>query len=228
MTLPLEMTIPPLGSMRGMVTEGIVELLQPLHVRQGAYLEGIDHWRGETLDQIREQTKGRRPALLIVAHTGDLAQQRGSRRDHGRKTLRVEVFVVSTHLGSQEARLTGTNDKNAEGSGVTGAVGRQDPGSYQILDDIEALLYGRDTDVLGAAQLIPRQELLEDEASDFCVWRMVYSIDVSAPNSQNTVDPTHPSNTLDRRLESILQRHVHQGDDFGEEDQQLTEFETEL
>lgn len=228
MTLPLEMTIPPAGSMRGMITESIIELLQPLHTRQGGYVEGIFHWRGETLDQLREQTRGARPAILVVAHTGDLEGQRGSRRDHGRKKLRVEVFVVSTHFGGHDARLTGTQNKNAAGSGITGGTGRQDPGSYQILDDVEALLYGRDTEVLGASYLIPRQELLEDESDEYCIWRMVYSIDVSAPNTLNLVDPTNPANTLSVRLASILQRHTHQGDDFGEGDQLLTSFETTL
>ncbi len=204
--LPLELDIPVDGSQRGMIAEAVLQALQPLHVRNGGYLEFLGTWNGETEEDLQRVLSGASPAVLVWVGAGRI-NARAVNRQHVRKRYTVELFVISTSFSSREAQ--GIGDENRELAGV-------DPGTYQIIDDLDDMLIGAELGIAGVYLLEPEGET-PGNVGETTMWRVTYGIEADGRRTRpreavllalrtrhNLVDPSagvaNPVATVDSNL----------------------------
>lgn len=140
------------------------------------YLQAVAPYQGELgvrreeIDDAYRLLAGRAPAVLVT--TGDsvsLATTIG--RTQGIKDVEVELYLISTDLRSREERTRGLH------------------GIYQIAEDIQRLLIGRDVGVPGVGRLsLWKEERLVHSAA-LCIWRVLYQV----PMVAEAVGPKAPS-----------------------------------
>ena len=164
-------------SQRQIVLEGVISLLQRLHVANGGYLQAIEPsaimMRGKFDDEnsgyVLDQLQGRAPGVLVT--TGDKAlHTAGSLPFQWRGTLDVHVYVLVNSLRSRMTRQTGDV--------VSAAQPTADPGAFTILEHLEELLIGQrpggnegKTD-----ELRPVSETQINVNGEFELWQQTYNL----------------------------------------------------
>lgn len=140
---------------RQALEDAAIVALQPLRkVGDGGgaagYLRAVKPYGGEidtrNMELLRATLVGQAPGILLATGAGTTRPRLSRRR--GVKDLTLELLIVSMSQRSAEARLRGDT---SEGAGA-------DPGIYQILDDVAALLTGFDPGVDGVGLLSPHTE----------------------------------------------------------------------
>lgn len=161
------------SSPRTMIEAAILEALEPLSVRQGGYLVKIDRYNGEIKagasdDEIFEALGGSVPALLLQTGSATYALE-SVKRSRTRTRLEVDVMIASGHLRSHEARNIGDEASVHDAS--------SDPGIYQIMADVAALLKSRPLGVAGVGTLRLRTEENAKQTSALTAWVMRFDLD---------------------------------------------------
>lgn len=153
----------------------LIAALAPMLKINGGYLRAVERYNGELggddLDDVKRRLSGRCPGVLVAAHAARYAT-RNIQRLRFDKAISVDVWMVSNHLRSREARMAGDV--------VSAADATADPGLQQIEHDIQQLISGSDLDVDGAGPWIPQQVDVVVQADDLCIYRAVYLVDADA------------------------------------------------
>ena len=182
------------GSERTMVERAILALLETLTIRQGRYLQRLDHYNGEigsedALEDIVGALQGNVPAVLIQTASASY-DSTSIARSRLKATIQVEILLISAHMRSRESRNVGdeasVNDP------------KSDPGIYQIIADVRSVLCSRPLGVQSAQMLVPVTEQVVIQTPQLSAWVMRYSIDYRF--DQTVVAP----GTV---IESVLARH---------------------
>lgn len=170
----------------------LIAALAPMLRTNGGYLRAVERYNGEvsgdSLDDVKRRLNGRCPAVLVAAHAARYDTENVQRRRFG-KRISVDVWMVSNHLRSREARMAGDV--------VSAGDATADPGLQQIEHDIQQLISGDDLDVSGAGVWIPTTVDVVVQEDDLCIYRAVYSVVADAH-----VQPF--DNDEDGQYESVL------------------------
>lgn len=156
-----------------MIEAALLELLEPLSVRQGRYLERLDQYNGEVgaganVDEILHALGGRVPAVLL--QTGASSYSGGSiQRNRTRVTLQIEILIASGHLRSHESRNLGDESSVHDGAA--------DPGAYQIMADIREALDGHRLGIAGASSPRLVSEQIAVQTPTLTAWISRFEID---------------------------------------------------
>lgn len=166
-----------MSALRKRLEDAVVTALAGL-----TYLKACQPYSGEIggardAEQIRAALNGRVPGVLVSTRDGKYT---GTSVQAKRWTNRIDLalLVVSGNLRSQEARQRGD-------------VAGNDPGIYQMTEDIRDALAGKDLDVDGAGFLVPSSEEVMAHLPGFTAWQLIYSVDTDA----NAKKPTRPTIT---------------------------------
>lgn len=129
------------------------------------YLKAVHPYAGELggakdLSEIKERLKGRVPGVLVSCRGSAVDTLIQSR--HVVKDEELDLYLVSGNMRSREDKL------------------RADAGIYQIAQDLERLLLGRDVGIAGVGRLNLRSESQEIHAPDLAVWRVRYEVRMDA------------------------------------------------
>jgi phage gp37-like protein len=163
-------------SVRGDIERAVIRQLAPLTTEQGGYLALVGHYNGELdgehgLDDMQRRLSGAQPAVLVTTSRA-VYEVKGTSRSRARVTLDVFVVVVSAHLASREARNLGDD--------VSVADPRADPGIYQILEDIQDLVWEQPLHVEAAGPARPVSEVFVAQAPELTAWRAHYQVTYDA------------------------------------------------
>ncbi len=160
-------------SKRTMIEAALLELLEPLSVRQGRYLALLDQYNGEigggaSEQDVRNALRGLVPAVLL--QTGSAAYVADSmKRNRTVATLQIEILIASAHLRSHEARNIGDEASTGDASA--------DPGAYQIMADVVDLIVGRDLAIDGVSVVRPISEIVTMQAPTLTAWVVRCEVD---------------------------------------------------
>jgi phage gp37-like protein len=142
----------------------------------GGYLRAVDPYNGEMSqaegeDDLKRILIGRSPAVLIAA-VGALVRPESITRRRFRREVDVDVYCISAHMRARESRLR--SDIAAERNGT------EDPGIFQIIEDVSTLLSGNDFDAPGISPMVPTNEEPLLRLDGFTVWRVQFEVKVDA------------------------------------------------
>lgn len=138
------------------------------------YLKAVEPYNGElgagTPDEAYQLLSGRAPSILLYAGDGKTSTS-NLPRTRAIKDVDVDLFLVSTSMRSREDRT------------------RSDIGIYQMIEDLEKLLEGRDSGVAGVGPLELSEEHVIMHRADMCVWRVRYVVpmNVIATNPEDAL-----------------------------------------
>lgn len=130
------------------------------------YVRAVEPYNGEmghamTPDDLYQILRGRAPAVLVT--TGDGTAETGDiQRRLARKMVDIDIVLISNDLRSREDRT------------------RADRGIYEMAEDIEGLLIGRDSgiDGVGRLQLVAEKAILH--RPELCAWTVRYQVLIDA------------------------------------------------
>lgn len=135
----------------------------------GAYNGEIDQTEGP--DDFIRRIRGQFPAVLVAATNATLRGE-SAQRTRFVRILTVEIYVGSDHMRTRESRLrqdVGSLDDPT-----------CDPGIYQIIEDLHAIIAGNDFGLECVDYFQPtREEVLLQEIG-FTLWRLQYTVAVDA------------------------------------------------
>jgi phage gp37-like protein len=156
-------------SLRGQIEVAVIDALAPLRRSAGRYFAAIDHYNGELdaargPDDIRQALSGRAPALLVTT-SGSRGETKGTGRQESRVTLHVELVIISNHLRSLVAQNLGAGSLDPTA----------DPGSYAMLEDVQASLHGRRLGIPGVEIVVWDSDDVIIQLPDLTAWRSVYT-----------------------------------------------------
>jgi Domain of unknown function (DUF1834) len=142
---------------------------------QGAlpYLSAVAPYAGELaskeLSEVYDRLRGRVPAVLVA--TGDSRSDLDIQPRHLVKAVDVDLYLVSGNMRSREDKLRD-----------------DDAGIYQIAEDLEKLLVGRDVGIAGIGRLSFVTEAKMVHAPDLAIWHVRYRVpfDVQATEPMAT------------------------------------------
>lgn len=193
-------------ALRTLVEDKVVELLSPLLLEGlpggdvGGYLASVQPYPGdlrpaEDNPDFRALLAAGTPCIGVTTGDGAYGDIRLARLDAD-LDFTVELLVVSGNRRSADARI--------RGDGLS-----TDPGIYQVIEDIRALLSWIDLGVDGAGGVRPASERAVIRGRDLTVWHLVWDI---------TGDVVQPRpDELDDYYESIRNR-VNDADGSGDAD----------
>ena len=171
--LPLIHTTMPLdGAQRTVAEQGVLQWLEPLHIRQGGYLRLLDHYNGELdsdagMDALFAKVRGSLPAVL--AATGDETYTKRSTRGKDYWTdCEIEVIVFSNIRRSREAQNIGDE------RGLN--VATVDPGCYVILNDVFTKLTTRWSGDARMERYRPTFTKVVKQLPDMTMWRIRFMV----------------------------------------------------
>lgn len=181
------------ASERTAVKRAVLAALDGLRTASGGYLEALEEYGGQfngEPDTVMAALRGRAPAVL-VAIGDDSADIKGMGRRRMMMDLNLEVFVVSAHLRSPEARLSGDE---------AGALGTGDPGIDVMLADVRTLLAGADLGAPGVDRptLKGASQMIADPS--LAMFRQDYSVRCAVVVAPPAASPV-------REIESAEHRH---------------------
>jgi len=162
-------------ALRTRLEDGVIAALTPLKAPAlggalGGYLHTLAAYNGELEGRQFEDVKGAlrqgAPAVLVFTTDGEY-DAIDIRRRKATARIRVELLAVSANYRGREERTRGDGGAN-------------DPGLYQLVEDVRNRLQGNDLDVAGAGPLTPVNEKVHAQRPDLCVWRLAYSVDADA------------------------------------------------
>ena len=144
----------------------IVRLGRLKRAASGGYVHTVASYNGELTPSRQDEhfqrvTRGALPAILVTTGDGaysDLTMGRQADLD-----FTLELLVASSILRSLE-------DAN-RGDGLS-----QDPGIYQMIEDIREQLFRREIGVNGIGWLLPASETTVLRESDRSIWQLTYQV----------------------------------------------------
>lgn len=138
------------------------------------YLRGVHAYAGELggkdLDEVKNRLRGQAPAVLVA--TSDSRQNLDIQARRMVKDVDVELHLVSGNMRSRESKLRTPED-----------------GIYQMADDIEKLLLGRESglDDTGRFGFVSERKVVHEP--DLAIWTVTYRV----PFFSRGTDPVRPS-----------------------------------
>ncbi len=160
-------------AIRTQVENGVIELLQTLAASaEGGYLNAIEPYAGDLTPGREEHdfqraTEGRMPAVLVTTGAGTYENRTIGHRIAD-LVFSVDLLVASGNIRSPAARQRGDGTSN-------------DPGIYQMLEDIRARLWNRPLpDVVGACTMRPISDDVVLQAQDRTIWVFTWEIRTDA------------------------------------------------
>lgn len=176
-------------SRRADIELAVVSRLQPLTRAAGRYLACLAQYNGELdgADDLKAALLGRAPGVLVTT-SGASGETKGLRRAESRVMLNIELVVVSNHLRSRVAQKTGD----------AALAPTADPGSYQMLEDIQRRLHGHRLVGLEGVELLTwESDGVIVQAPELTAWRQVFTTRYRLAALEPAAQP----------LESIEHRH---------------------
>jgi len=140
------------------------------------YLHLVGPYNGE-LDQtdgpqdLIRRIRGRFPAVLVSAAAATLRSESTTRTRFVRE-MTFEVYIASDHMRSRESRLRSDEAANQDSN--------CDPGIYQIVEDLSALISGNDFDLDCVGYFDPSREEVLLQEDGFTVWRLQFTVKMDA------------------------------------------------
>ncbi len=157
------------------IERGVIALLRASLGREvGRYLRAIDHYNGELVgvkgyDDLKTALMGRPTAVLVTTATSRTTD-RGMDRRNVTEKFQVNLYVVSTHWGSDKAQKVGDDAADLDPS--------LDPGINQMLWDIRGALE-RQKPIAGGQFMEHADDVeLIPGGRGITVWQSSYWIDV--------------------------------------------------
>lgn len=157
---------------RTMAEAAVLMWLEPLHIRQGGYLQTLDFYNGE-LDSERGQEAlfqrmfGGSPAVL-VSSGAKVGVSKSSRNVERKEEIDIEVLFASTHLRDRVAQMHG-DEASVTDTGF-------DPGLHAIMDDVDLILMGRRSGACGQGRYQPMLDSPIVQLPELTLWRRRYQI----------------------------------------------------
>ena len=155
-------------NIRSGVENAVVAALNPLGKHNGQYLRTLRVYNGDLTpgtedEDFQRVTAGAMPAILVS--TGDGVYERLTMGRVADRVFTIELLIGSTNLRSQENRFRGD-------SGLS-----NDPGIYQMLDDVRNLIFNSPlVGVAGACTARPISESAVLRSNDLSIWLATYAI----------------------------------------------------
>lgn len=174
-------------ALRTLVEDKVVELLETLLLETlpdgeaGGYLASVQPYPGDLSPTAEDPDfkallAAGTPCIGVTTGDGTYGDVRLARLDAD-LDFTVELLVVSGNRRSADARI--------RGDGVSA-----DPGIYQVIEDVRALLSWIDLGVEGAGGVTPVSERAVIRGRDLTVWHLVFDItgDVVQPRPDELDD----------------------------------------
>jgi hypothetical protein len=137
----------------------------------GGYLKLVTRYNGplnptEDNAALKRLLENGTPSLGVVTGDGEY-DEITVRRRKGTLETSLELLLCSANLRDHESHLTGDGVDN-------------DPGIYQTIEDIRAILFGEELDIDGAGFANPRSEGAILRTQHLTVWRLTYDLKMDA------------------------------------------------
>ncbi len=170
-------------ALRTQLEDAVIAKLDRLKRNQsGGYCHTIAPYNGEFApgrqdEHFQRVTRGALPAILVTTGDGaytDLTMGRQADLD-----FTVELLIASGNLRSLEDANRGDDSLS------------QDPGIYQMIEDIRERLFRREMGVFGVGWLLPAGETTVQRSSDRSIWQLTYAVEADvthAPESDEAGD----------------------------------------
>jgi len=158
-------------------------LLSALGGGASGYLEAVRPYQGDLSPQADDEDLNRvlggaSPAVLVaIGDDGSYGDVTLSRSMCDLKTT-LEVLIVSANLRSPEAKARGDV---SDGTG-------DDPGIYEIMEDVRGLLFGVEMGVDGVGFLIPSASTAIQRGGEKAIWRISFDVDMDAKKAAYSGD----------------------------------------
>ncbi|MFH0901892.1 MAG: hypothetical protein V2A73_14780 [Pseudomonadota bacterium] len=183
-------------TVRSAIEDELVTLLAPLKLvslggSAGGYLRALTVYcgplEGAEVDEVKDAIVGRTPCVLL--RSGDASLECISvERSRNLRNLDIDVLACSGNLRSFSARARG---------GTSG----EDPGVYQILEDLHEILAGYESTVTGVGTYQPTGESVQYQLADLCVWSARYTVQTNvnrpAATGVEDLEEIHVEHNLD-------------------------------
>lgn len=153
-----------MASLRKQLEDVIIAVIKATPAMM-AYLRAVAPYNGELgkekLDDVFEALRGRAPAVLVT--TGDSkADTLNLKRTRAIENVDVDLFLISNNLRTREDRT------------------RADGHIYQISEDLDRLLMGRESGIAGVGVLELDGKKVMVQVPDMCIWRVRYGVSMNA------------------------------------------------
>ena len=162
-------------ALRTQIEDAVIAALTPL-LKPGkggdpdGYLVTLKPYQGPPSpdsEDIKRLLDGGGPALLVTTEDSSFAEWLPKRRQ-AEMTLQIVIYALSNHTRSYEARARGD---------VSSSLANQDPGLYQLLEDVRSRVFGLDLAIECVERPYPLSETSLARAGDWGVWRLVYEVE---------------------------------------------------
>jgi hypothetical protein len=134
------------------------------------YLAGVMAYNGdEGEEDFLYRFRGQSPFVLVSSAAGEY-ESIGVSRVKYRRQLGINIYVGSTHLRDRLSRV--------RSDAASCVDSKNDPGIYKILEDIHALLSGKDLALCpsGVSSLLPVSETPVIRSEGLTVWNLQYQV----------------------------------------------------
>ena len=165
--------------LRGIIQDGVVQLLSPLDGANGGYLAALEptaqvlrgHQDDENFARLADLLGGRTPAILVGS--GDTDYAPAGETSEWRGTVTVPVYFVVNAMAGRELRQAGTAQSYATRTA--------DPGVFVMLEHARQLLAGQIPGNVGysIARMRPTAERQLWDGDDVEIWEQLYTVAIS-------------------------------------------------
>lgn len=165
--------------LRGIIQDGVVQLLSPLDGANGGYLAALEptsqvlrgHQDDESFARLADQLGGRTPAILVGS--GDTDYLPAGEISEWKGTATVPVYFVVNAMAGRELRQTGTAESYA--------TPKADPGVYVMLEHARQLIAGQIPGNCGFSlgRMRPTVERQLWDGDDVEIWEQLYTVAIS-------------------------------------------------
>ena len=169
-----------MASLRQQIEDAVIGTVRMKYARdcnqQEGYLCLVGPYNGE-IEQIEgpddfiRRIRGQFPCVLVASTSATLSAE-SSERTRFTRVLTVELYIGSDHMRDRESRLR--KDVVAEDDAT------QDPGIYQIIEDLHECIAGNDFGLECVDYFQPSREEVLLQETGFTLWRMQFSVKIDA------------------------------------------------
>jgi len=162
-------------ALRTQIEDAVIAALTPL-LKPGkggaadGYLVTLKPYQGPPSpesDDVKRLLDGGGPALLVTTEDAGY-DEITMRRRTAEMTLQIVIYALSNHTRNFEARARGD---------VRSTQLSEDPGLYQLMQDVRDRLFGANLGIECVRRPYPLSENSLARAGDWGVWRLVYEVD---------------------------------------------------
>jgi len=177
-----------MSSLFEQLEDAVITALTPLKLSAlgggaSGYLRAVRPYQGgldpaaddEDLNRV---LSGASPAVLVTIGDGGSYGDVTLSRSVCDLTTTLEVLIISSNLRSPEAQARGDV---SDGTG-------DDPGIYEIIEDVRDKLFGVEMGVDGVGFLIPSAHQAVQRGGDKAIWLLSFSVDMDAKKAAYSGD----------------------------------------